>query len=608
MPPIHRRTRRSHVLVVVLCLLSQGFTASAAVPPQVIVGLADDFPLEYPKNPTKGHDPTSIGARPMPEYADPRLAPSYPLPDEGEEEHRVRAASLGTIRLRRKALHPIEWEGWGTSLAWWGMAVGGSSNDVFYADAIFTMSPAVELPRGNPRFPDGSVVPGLGFTIARYNIGGFGRPGDGHGARRESPAGYTSVPWFKRIEGFWQDWRTRDAERWDWDGRDRNQRRMLQLAVERGVDKVEMFSNAPMWWMTLQSCSAGGELDASMKGEFAYYMAKCVERAVTRWGVNVTSVEMFNEPSAGWWRFPHNQEGCNIDLLSQSHILDNVRHELSQLPLPSDPPTISASDENSMDQALRTFLRLHQLHSQLNVHAYNGLDPWRDNRVRSSVAKVASSHSSGAPRRVWMSEYGDNDARGLKLARTILEDLNHLRPSAWVYWQAVESAGSSWGLLNGDFWDERWADVDEGRARVTEVNGKYFVMAHFSRFIRPGARLIESKHPGVVAAYDSGPDGGGATVTIVAVNFGEEVERMSFEMDGWRVMGDGEDVDVTVTNTRGPSFFEKARGILKVEEDQKRVELITAPKSVYSVVMRVSESKPDTPLDAFLRYVCSTCY
>ena len=53
------------------------------------------------------------------------------------------------------------WEGWGSSLAWWARAIGGTANADYYADLIYTTN-----------MTDG--LPGLGLNIVRYNIGGGG--------------------------------------------------------------------------------------------------------------------------------------------------------------------------------------------------------------------------------------------------------------------------------------------------------------------------------------------------------------------------------------------------------------------------------------------------
>src|SRR5216683_3459153 len=54
-----------------------------------------------------------------------------------------------------------QWEGWGSSLAWWARAIGGTANADYYADLIYTT-----------KITDG--YPGLGLNIVRYNVGGGG--------------------------------------------------------------------------------------------------------------------------------------------------------------------------------------------------------------------------------------------------------------------------------------------------------------------------------------------------------------------------------------------------------------------------------------------------
>lgn len=52
------------------------------------------------------------------------------------------------------------WEGWGTSLCWWAIMFGDRAD---LADLLFTMNETTTL--------EGYTLPGLGFTIARYNAG-----------------------------------------------------------------------------------------------------------------------------------------------------------------------------------------------------------------------------------------------------------------------------------------------------------------------------------------------------------------------------------------------------------------------------------------------------
>lgn len=115
---------------------------------------------------------------------------------------------------------------------------------------------------------------------------------------------------------------------------------------------------------------------------------------------------------------------------------------------------------------------------------------------------------------MWVSEYtpmgypgGDsamNMQGGLTLARNILTDFHLLHPTGWVYWQAVETGRL--GLLK--------APYDQPHARGFTITPLYYALGQFSRFIRPGARIIDTQDNNTLAAYDPTAH----TLTLVAVN------------------------------------------------------------------------------------------
>ncbi|CAE7253667.1 BPM2 [Symbiodinium sp. CCMP2592] len=194
---------------------------------------------------------------------------------------------------------PQRWSGWGCSLSWQGKALGCCREAETWADLLFstrdvplsTLWPAWAGPYMPP------AVPGLGLSVARYNIGGCGRPEEQAG----HPYGGRKVRgWFAEIEGY----QPLPGGEFDWT-RDEAQRNFLHLAIERGVDQVELFSNAPMWWMSNSTSSFGGAL--AQPDEFASYLGEVTSQARSGWGVPVRSVAPFNEPSADWWSFPHDQ-------------------------------------------------------------------------------------------------------------------------------------------------------------------------------------------------------------------------------------------------------------------------------------------------------------
>jgi len=362
------------------------------------------------------------------------------------------------------------WQGWGTSLCWMGNAFG-ERDDI--ADLLFTRK-TVSI--------NGQRLPGLGLNIVRYNAGACA-PGVIDGKRMVLSK---NVLAFRQMEGLWLDPAKGDAG-WDW-SRDAAQRAMMLKAKARGADYFELFSNSPMWWMCANANPSGAEratddnLPPDRYEAFANYLATIAAQAPHRWGVRFTSVEPFNEPVTDYWSASGRQEGCHFSVAAQTAFLPVLRRELDRQGLRSTP--IVASDETSFGQARITWNDLgpdaRAVINRVNVHGYQRSEP---DRAAYAVAL------SDQPR--WNSEHGDGDASGLSTARDLSLDLNVLRASAWCYWQPLDGGG--WGFL----------DCDMPPAKIKGVNPKLFVLAQYTRHIRPGMTILETGDSHVVAAYDT---------------------------------------------------------------------------------------------------------
>lgn len=394
------------------------------------------------------------------------------------------------------------WDGWGCSLAWWANQFGTRTD---LSDTVFTTN-SVNLTTNTGTY----ALPGLGLNIVRYNIGGSG-------------SGMTipsSMPAWKQIQGYWLNWNSDNpaSSSFNW-YTDSNQRNALWNARNRGADFFEAFSNSPMWWMCYDSSSAGSTTNGAENlqswnyDQFAKYLAIVVKYAHDNWGVNFTSVEPFNEPSAGWWNFNGaGQEGSNVytSTGTQQAVLNDLRSELNSRGLSN--VGISASDGNSPDQALSTWNALDSGTrgniAQINTHGYSGQNAYRGSN-RGPLYQAASA----AGKRLWMSEYGESDGSGLTMAQSILLDMNQLHPSGWVYWQPFDSGG--WGLIQsnpGDNW-------------IGAPNAKYYVLAQFSRHIRQGMTIIGSGDANTVAAYDPS----GHKLTLVTLN-GSTAQWINYDL------------------------------------------------------------------------------
>ena len=415
-------------------------------------------------------------------------------------------------------------EGWGVSLCWSGKVIGAFPEAVRneYAGLLF------------------SPTKGLGFNLARYNVGGGENPALPFMGFRERMEGYEPAP-----------------GQWNWNA-DAGQRWLLQAAKARGANIFEAFSNSPPWWMTVSGSVTGGKdpnannLAREHEADFASYLVEVVEHFRRAWGINFRTLEPLNEANTNWWHYGGSQEGCRFDPPAQARILLATSRALAGKGLDT---KLSASDENNIDTAVSTFQAFDPgtrgLIWQVNTHSYGGSH-------RSELAKLAAAPRKG----LWMSEYGDGDESGMTLAGKILDDLNGLHPLAWIYWQALDIP--SWGLL---------ANCEDGKDTSYRVMPKFWVLMQFSRFIRPGATFVEIDDASSVAAL--GADG--RSLVVVTVNRGDTERRVTLDLSRFNTFG------ARVTSFRS-SARENCAALPSAEVRGGRFSSALPPKSVTTFV------------------------
>lgn len=420
------------------------------------------------------------------------------------------AQADATIAIRPSADHGA-WEGWGTSLAWWANVFGDRDD---FADIFFTTR-SVSY--------NGTTLPGLGLNIVRYNLGAC----SWNSVNGERMVVSPNIPRFKQIEAFWQDWTNTDptSSAWNWNV-DTKQRAALVKATQRGAIS-ELFANSPVWWMCLNhnpSGAAGGgnNLQPWNYAQHAQHLAVTARYARDHWGVNFRTVDPFNEPSSNWWTATGTQEGCHIDAGIQRTVLGHLRNELDRQGLTG--VWISASDETSYDLARTTWNSFdagtRSLVRQVNVHGYQGGGGRRDllyNDVR-ATGKV-----------LWNSETGDGDGTGLTMAYNLCLDWTWLHPTAWCYWQVMDPSTG-------------WAAIAYHPNTLTPgtVQPKYYVLAQFTRHIRPGMRILNTGVNYAAAGYDQTA----RRLVIVAVNTGA-AQTLTFDLSAFGQVTGGAGGQVT---------------------------------------------------------------
>ncbi|MFD8496710.1 glycoside hydrolase [Amycolatopsis sp. NPDC059657] len=399
------------------------------------------------------------------------------------------------------------WEGWGTSLAWWANVFGDRDD---FADLWFTTNTVVY---------NGKALPGLGMNIARYNLGACSWNSVDGQAMVASP----NIPRFKQIEAYWQDWRGTDpnSAAWKWTA-DAKQRAAVVKAVARGA-KTELFSNSPVWWMCANHNPSGAanaandNLLSQHYRDHGVHLAEVAKHFRDQWGVTFRTVEPFNEPSSAYWSATGKQEGCHIGASVQRSVLRYLREELDRRGLAG--TRIAASDETSYDLAHSTWnsfdATTKSLVDQINVHGYQGSGGRRD---------LLYADAKAAGKVLWNSEYGDRETTGLSMASNLCLDMRWLHPTAWCYWQVMDPT-PAWALI----------DYDPNTLRAGSVQNKLYVLAQFTRHIRPGMRVIEASAGNAAVAYDPSA----RRLVLVAVNTATTAQPITFDLTRFTTLPTG---------------------------------------------------------------------
>jgi hypothetical protein len=444
------------------------------------------------------------------------------------------------LTLDTAAAYP--WQGWGTSLAWWANTVGdasaspgaptataatpaarpgscpGTAGRTEVCDAGWPAAARAQVLTdlfGNPQpTASGKAVDPLGLNVLRYNLGAS--PWDlstlpsSCGGGPEAPLGDNGTTdrfgYGKAVPAVEQGPGAPIELNWD----------AAQLSVLRAATAdirqqasalpvLQAFANSPPWWMLADQCPAGGGADSRVDPtRYADYLASVLGQ-YQRAGIDFSTVEPFNEPHLGigsagkFWSGCTNscQEGASFTLADQQRVVDALCPALSAA---GDNGVKAAVDDDNTPDLTDAQIRLLGSEScvgQVDTHGYDGgVGPYL------GAGRATLSQDVPAADSLWMSEFGSSDAG--TLATQIADDLQELRPSAWVLWQAVDP---SWGLFTG-----LPSEPPPGSAAQVTINASFQAFGQYTRYLRPGSRIVPLElAPG---AYDNPGDAPRATVAV----------------------------------------------------------------------------------------------
>lgn len=444
-----------------------------------------------------------------------------------------------------------EFEGWGTSICWWGNIIGKYPDQArdSIMDLLFDTSN------------------GLGLSIIRYNIGGGDNPSHNHMGVGKMMDG------FKAGENAQYDW-TKDA----------GQRWVVNAAKQRIPSDwfiAEAFSNSPPYWMTVSGCASGGSggsnnLKSGYYSQFVDYLTTVVKHFNDEWGIFFRTLEPMNEPDNGW-TVNGAQEGCSFSHENQAKLILEVKKQLDEKQLLT---KISAPDGASYGSTIAAYnsynANVKSCIYQINTHGYFG---------GSRTDLLALAQRDG--KKLWASEIDGSGAEypfdqwthnhndivpGLDIANRIIRDLRDLKAEAWITWQVVESeqaqtsVNKNWGCIHADF-------TGGNRYYITK---KYHAIRQFTSIIRPFSRMIRIDNNDAVAFLSPEQD----RLVIVQRNAGNSAVTFDYNLSNFQQVGP----KVSVWRTSATENFQKLDDLTVVNGT---LSTSSSPKSITTYVIPI---------------------
>lgn len=350
---------------------------------------------------------------------------------------------------------------------------------------------------------------GAGLSRWRFNIGAGG----------------------KWTDELWDPWRGAECFRrgaaapLDW-SQQAGQQRFLEAAMRRGVRHYTACVYSPPTWLTRNGhAHCGGVTGSSNLGEgrerdFSRFLADVLDHFIRTKHIPFRTLSPLNEPN---WDWDGGQEGCRYSVEDMKRLIRALHEELHRRGLAVELDLPESGDLGSMlDDA--TYRRL--VGSEDPGATYRGGAERRGHKSREYVGEFLGSsdfrrclsgcvvgHSywtDSGPRMIQIrrSLRGDIDRHApggryamgeycvmehkrdlgmdmaLRVARVIHADIVEAGAARWDWWLAVSPADYKDGLVYTDYRAGGGQNIIESRT--------LWALAHWSRYVRPGARRVEA--------------------------------------------------------------------------------------------------------------------
>ena len=362
-----------------------------------------------------------------------------------------------------------QFEGWGTSGAWWAQMVGGGAQEEFVAKALF------------------DDEEGLGLDIYRYNLGG---------GEHENPN--TRIWEYNRKTESFYVWDAQQ-EKYVMDfSRDAKARSMMDAARAAGATKIILFCNSPHFSMTRSGHASGGleenvsNLPRENYQQFVDYVLDAADHFVAL-GYPITAISPINEPQWGWGGGWVGQEGCHYTLEESIELMALFAVNMKQRGVSY---ALSGVESGQMSADFFDWQTQYFGNEILDetCDSFSGHSYWMDNNLSGKYLQGKRFALTFPDKKFEMSEWcelpclldADSIESALYMANVIVQDLTLLNAVSWQSWVAVNGYGERDGAMVSDglLRAHDWGYTD------LAFNSRYHAYRHFTANIGIGAQRI----------------------------------------------------------------------------------------------------------------------
>jgi glucosylceramidase len=267
----------------------------------------------------------------------------------------------------------------------------------------------------------------------------------------------------------------------------------IKLARRYGNFVLQAPMDYPPDWM-LFDVNKNQDVNPQYYNALARYYLRYLQE-YEKHGVFVDYLSLFNEPDI-YTKIPYNE----IDTLLKDHVgpllkKENIRIHIMLSEAPNREDAASNYPLLLNDAAARQYVSVAPYHGYddkdwdkiLNLHRqYPDLPLW--------MTEVCYAYDAGTPKSMSLPRFDFED--GDYWGNQIFNDLE-VYTSAWIYWNMIlDEKGGPWSVSeihgNPDPNVQHPVVIIDRRSKKVTYSGLYYYLAHFSKFVRPGAIRIKT--------------------------------------------------------------------------------------------------------------------